>query len=540
MDGKSIIMRYDGLVSDRKVVEESWDLIERFIYPLGGGKFFQPLSTEGEMNWRRRDLYDDTAIMAADSLAASIHGSLTSPAVRWFDLAFTSEELSTDLDSKKWLDTCAKISWNEIQQSNFNLEVAETYLDLVSFGNMTLMELPKDDLTWKGIEFSAAPLREHYFEEDEFGRVKRSYRKLMWKPSQILSKFGKDKVPDRIVTLAEKSAAERMEIVFCIYPVEKNAGNDTSGILTPENRPFAGKYILKDDRTQLGDTAGYYEMPAYSVRWRRAPGSQWGYGPGHLALSTTITLNELIKLILTATEKVVDPASLVSKRGVHSDLDLQAGGQTIVDDVDKSLKPYESGARFDVSSLQVEELRKMIRQLFHVDQLELKESPAMSATEVMVRYELMNRLLGPTSGRLQNDLFDPVVQNTFRMLLRAGRFPPMPDKVKQAGAGFKVRYVGPLSRAQKSDEVQSVERWLNDLAQLSEVWPQFKHVPHPKKIAAYIGDSLNVPADLMRSESEIQTAIAEDEMDERHARGLQRTAAEQEVLGMRQENANSQ
>lgn len=510
MDAKQIVRRFSALESNRKVAEQAWELIERFIYPIGGGKFFEPLSTEGEMQWRRRGIFDDTAILGADTLAASIHGSLTSPATKWFDFAYRSPDLNLDNEAKAWLDKAASITWDTIQQSNFNLEISESYLDLTSFGNAAITQEPIDDLVWKGTRFNAMPLREAYFEEDSKNQPRNFYRLLHWTPSQIVDKFGIENVPDKVKEKYEStSVSEREEVIFCIYTSDENIDADTSGVLAKDKRPYQYKYVLRNGMEILGE-GGYYEKPAYFLRWRRAPGSEWGYGPGHIALSTTITLNELIKLVLEAAEKVIDPVSLINQRALLSDLNLEPGGQVVVKDVDKAIKAYESGARFDVSSLQVNDLRMMIRRLFHVDQLELKESPAMSATEVMVRYELMNRLLGPTMGRLQNDLLDPLVTNTFKMLYRAKQFPPPPEIIAKLGGDINVEYVGPLSRAQKSDEVASVERWLQGIAGLAEFLPEMRHVPDPVAIGKYMANGLNVPAGLMNSDAKITTAIADD------------------------------
>jgi hypothetical protein len=273
-------------------------------------------------------------------------------------------------------------------------------------------------------------------------------------------------------------------------------------------------------------------MPAYIVRWRKTVGSQWGYGPGHIAISSVMTLNELVKLVLESAEKVVDPATLSTERGVLSDLDLRPGGNTVVKDVDKSMKPYESGARFDVSALQVDDLRNIVRRIFHVDQLELKESPAMSATEVMVRYELMNRLLGPTMGRLQHDLIDNVVTNTFRMMFRARQLPEMPAVVKESDGMMSVQYKGPLSRAQKSDDVAAAERWLANVGELANIFPEMRHIPDPLKVAKYLAEQLNVPADLSRTEADVNKRIADDEARVAEAEQQQRQATNAQIQGM--------
>ena len=95
MDGLEIRQRFDALWSLRKSVEQDWDLIEKFIAPIRGGKFFSDQSSEHEVDWRRgRDVFDSTAILAANTLASSVHGALTSPSARWFGMRFRDDDLN--------------------------------------------------------------------------------------------------------------------------------------------------------------------------------------------------------------------------------------------------------------------------------------------------------------------------------------------------------------------------------------------------------------------------------------------------------------
>jgi hypothetical protein len=185
-----------------------------------------------------------------------------------------------------------------------------------------------------------------------------------------------------------------------------------------------------------------------------------------------------------------------------SDLNLRARGLTVMRDITK-LSPLDTGANIQAGEVEIGDLRQAIRQYFFVDQLELKESPAMTATEVQVRYEMMQRLLGPTLGRLQSDFLDPMIQRTFNILLRAGRLPEIPQSVKASAAHMDIDYLGPLSRAQRTDQVASTERWLMNLAQLAQVLPDMLDIPDPEQIARQIAQMLSVPAKMLRSTDEV-------------------------------------
>lgn len=121
------------LSSDRKNVEGIWNLIEQFVLPFRSE--FYSTSGETSVNWRKRQIYDSTAVDASELLSASIHSNLTSLANRWFDLSYDEYELNDDQASKAWLDNAQERVWKAIVQSNFDLKVGEFYLDLVAYVN---------------------------------------------------------------------------------------------------------------------------------------------------------------------------------------------------------------------------------------------------------------------------------------------------------------------------------------------------------------------------------------------------------------------
>lgn len=506
MINSEVKARIDAHKTERSSIESAWMEVEKYVMPFRG-KFRQAVITENQNSWKERDQYDSTAPDAAQGLAASLHGSLTSMVTRWFELQFSNKKFNSVTAAKQWLEAVADLIFETLQATNFNLEASESYLDLVGYGNAAVMEEIDGDYTdFKGISFKALPLRECYFDQDVNGNLINFFRIVEWNPLQMVEKFGEN-VPERIREAAALPDAGIVNenVYFVIY--KRTLGPDQTPIDTmkpasQELRPYGYKYVLEKGLENLGTEGGYYEMPVFIPRWRKAAGSKWGYSPAMVGMGDILTINQHKQLVLTAGEKVVDPPSLVNQRGVIGDVDLRPGGRTVVK-ADGAIKPYESGAKFDVSQIIQADLQGAIRRIFYADQLELKESPAMTATEVSVRYELMQRLLGPTLGRLQHDFLRPLIERTYMILARANKLPPLPEELKEAG-NIKIEYIGPLSRSQKLDEMAAIQRWLGMIMTVSQVKPEVLDVVDWDTVGTESAELAGVPSRFMATKTKIK------------------------------------
>jgi hypothetical protein len=188
MKATEIVNRADALESQRKTLDNTYQMIERFVRPYSG-EFFRPMSSENEVDWRRRSIYDSTAIVSADLLAGQIHANLVSPAVKWFDFRFRDTELVDDIEAQKWLDNLERITWQTLADSDFNLQVAEFLLDLVTYGIGVMFEEEEDEGEWKGVDFTAIPTRDCYFEANAKDQPKRLYRRLQYTAYQLMDRF---------------------------------------------------------------------------------------------------------------------------------------------------------------------------------------------------------------------------------------------------------------------------------------------------------------------------------------------------------------
>ena len=459
--------RYDASKSERTTVREIWQDIERLVTPYRG-RFYKEELSEHTIEWFKRQIFDSTAVEAASTLAASIHGALTSFTSQWFSLSFQSKELNADYESQVWLEDVTKAAYKALEESDFQLEISETYMDLVGFGTSVLIQEERNEHgSFDRLDFQSIPMKHAFFTTDTESKVLYFFRRYWWKPIQICDKFG-DMAPDDMKELAKSDSdtTEKREVVFAVYPRADYRDINTSSKLAPEKRPYGSVYFMHSSGHQLSEEGGYYEMPAYVPKWRKTNDSMWGNSPAMLVLSDIKTLNDLVELTLSQLAKVVDPPSFVTERGLLSDLDLEPAGLSVIRSKEDYWQ-YQSTAKFEPGELRIERLQQSIRRAFMVDQLELKESPAMSATEANIRYELMQRLLGPTLGRLKSDLFDPLIERTVKILARAGQLPPMPPLVKQLKGQFDIEYTGPLAKAQRSQTAAAMEDWAMRISEIA-------------------------------------------------------------------------
>lgn len=508
MEPVEIVRRVDLHKMARSSVEAIWNDVERYVMPLRLGDMYLRPTAETAIRLIRDDVYDSTAIHSAQRLANSMHGTITNPNVKWRSRQWRDKELQQDPDSLDWLQTADEVEWGELYDSNFDEEMSSAYQDLVGPGNAFMSaEIEKEDPNdWQGFNFAATPIKESFFERDHRGDMYRFYRWLNWTATEIKSRFPETKLPEKVEKALGEGGNpdERFEVIYAIYV---RPGVKYSFPLTPKERPVGCKYVLKSTKEQLGETSGFYEMPIFHCPWERTSGSIWGHGPGMIQAPTAKYINFWMELEDMAVRKMIDPPVLAEERGIISDLVLKPGGVTVVRRLD-SIKAFLAEGRIDFSKMSLKELRDQVREGFHNDELQLKDSPQMSATESQIRFELMNRVLGPTMSLIHYQFLSRLLDRTFKGLLRNKQFPDVPMLVKQKAAVSpksaqpKVVFTGALMRAQMTDEVAAIERWLGQVGAIAKVMPAVLNVVDIMQAAREMAVKLGVPAKILRTAQE--------------------------------------
>ena len=476
---------------------------------------------------RTEVLFDSTAITANNLLAASLQGTLTSPSLPWFHLKLRDEELNKNRDVQLWLEDSARRMYDVFNESNFNTEVHELYLDLCSVGTGAIfVEEGNSGFTNEGIHFNCLHIAEYFIQENVTGKVDTLYRKYKLTARQAIEEFGEENVGEKIIEAAQNKPDKQFNFIHAVEPTkdyERSTGKSNTKL------PFHSCHVCVEDKMVVR-SGGYNEFPYLVPRWSKATGEIFGRSPSYNALPDIKTLNKAVEIGLKAWAKAIDPPLLVQDDGVIGRVRMTPAGITVVRS-DGAIKPLQIGSNWQITDMKENQLRTAIRQAYYSDQLQLQEGPQMTATEVQVRYELMQRLLGPTLGRFQSEFLNPLIERTFGIMFRAGALMPEPEIIK--GSKIDVEYVGPLARSQRMEEAVAIERLYSLAMNVVQIDPSIMdNIDHDEAIRMR-AKLLGVPKTVLRGSEEV------DEMREQRAE--QQAMMQQQQLAQQQaETALSQ
>jgi len=508
--------RCSALESDRQTWEDHWQDILDYVMPRKADVTF--VRSKGEK--RTEVLFDSTAITANNLLAASLQGTLTSPSLPWFHLKLRDDEINQNRDVQLWLEDSARRMYDVFNESNFNTEVHELYLDLCSVGTGAIfVEEGNNGFEKDGIHFNCLHIAEYFIQENNTGKVDTLYRKYKLTARQAIEEFGEDNIGEKIIEAAKNKPDKQFNFIHAVEPTkdyERATGKSATKL------PFHSCHVCVEDKMVVR-TGGYNEFPYLVPRWAKATGEIFGRSPSYNALPDIKTLNKAVEIGLKAWAKAIDPPLLVQDDGVIGRVRMTPAGITVVRS-DGAIKPLQIGSNWQITDMKENQLRTAIRQAYYSDQLQLQEGPQMTATEVQVRYELMQRLLGPTLGRFQSEFLNPLIERVFGIMFRAGALMKQPDII--GGSKLDIEYVGPLARSQRMEEAVAIERLYQLAMNVAQVDPNIMdNIDHDTAIRMR-AKLLGVPKTVMRGIDDVE--------DMREAKAQQQQAIMQQQMAQQQ------
>lgn len=452
---EQLYQRFKTLRGERHLWESHWQELYDYILPRKN-----EILTENKIKGRKKGqfLFNNTGMNACELLAGSLHSMLTNSATVWFELSTGRDEIDDLDDVREYLQNLTREMHMLLNNTNFQTEVHEHYLDLCCAGTAAMYM--EDTMDSEVVHFHSIYLPEIYVAENNRGDIEEAHRKFEWDAKQIIQEFYPElaekseeeiaKVLTRDIAKSFKNGDRRKyEILHSVY---------RSSYRDEVNQPFTSQYMLAQENSLKElRSGGFRTFPYLVTRWTKVSGETYGRSPGMNALPEIKTVNAMTKAIIKGAQKTVDPPVQVPDDGFIKPkstapgaiLYYRAGSQD-------RIQPVFNDTRLDIGVEIMRDRENRIRESFFVDQLQLNIGPQMTATEVERRVEERNRFLGPVVGRQHHEFLRRLIERLFDIMIRRDLLPPAPEIL--AGTDLSVRYSSSIARAQRVFEGENLLR----------------------------------------------------------------------------------
>jgi len=521
VNAKSLIRRNEGLKEDRSLWDSFYREVVDFIRPRK-----QSLDENRVPGVVRHKHYDSTAPHAANTLALIMADTLTPKAIQWFGFkipeASPFKQFNDSQNVLNWFKTVEDGVRYALDQSNFYPVINEIYLDFNSFATICLYveEAELRQKGFNGLTFRALPISSYVFAEDDAGMVDTVMREFELTARQFAQRFPSAKVPDVIAKSLKDTPDDKFNFLRVVAP--------TRELNSKVKFPFASVDIFIDKAIAI-EERGYKEFPYMVGRWDKASGETRGRGPAAIALDDIKSLNQLRKLELVGLEKAVNPPILAPEDGFIGTVKL--GSNSIIYSRNPNdVRTLPAELRLDLSSLKANELRQSIRDIYLTDQLNIPRTKQMTATEISQLRSEMERLLGPTISRFESEVLGPMLERVVGIMFRTNALPPPPPEIAQMDA-IDIEYVGQLARSQKMVEVESIQTWMNLIAQWSQLDPRVAQLPDLMAAGRIAAPILGVPKSVVKGSAQLEEDITAQQQKQAQMEQMQQVGATAEAAG---------
>jgi len=455
MTAAQIISKQEKLKADRGVLDTHLQEIAEYVMPRKN----QFLRTNVAGEKKGIELYDNTAMVSCDVLASSLHGTLTNSATMWFEIAAGREEINNLEPVREYLQDLTKRAHRILNNSNFQSEIHEYYLDLCAFGT-GVMTVEKDPDTL--VRFSVKHLSEIFIAENARGFIEEVYRCFQWEAKQIVEQFASGVnvenkaqvealVGRDVAGCFYKNDSQKFEIIHCVY-------RDT--FEQDFAMPYSSVYVLKKDKKVLSE-GKFRRFPYLVSRWTKLSGEVYGRSPAMNALPEAKTLNMMAKTMIKGAQKVVDPPVQLPDDGFVRPLRTYPGGVNYyrAGSTDRA-EPIFNDSRIDFGFEAMRERQMRVQQAFYIDRLNLANNDRMTTVEVNQRVQEQMRFLGPVLGRQEPEFLRPLLDRVLDIMIEEdggtgeviGFAPPELQEID-----LDVRYSSPIARAQRAQEASALQ-----------------------------------------------------------------------------------
>lgn len=531
VDRPKYLARWGYLKTERASWFTHWQEISTRLLPRAG-RFFVQDRNKG--NKRHNQIYDSTATQALSVLAAGMMSGMTSPARPWFRLTTGDDDLDAYPPVKVWLDQVSRLMLKIFQSSNTYRALHTMYEELGAFG--TGVSIMSDDFR-SVIHHHPLTAGEYALTTDWRGDVTTLYREFQKTVAQIVKEFGYKACSPTVQNLYDRGNLEAW--ITLIHAIEPRADRDPSKS-DPLNMPWRSVYFeIGGNQQHCLRESGFKRFPVLAPRWVVRGGDIYGESPAMTALGD---INQLQHEQLRKAQGIdyqTRPPLQAPTSMKNRDVEMLPGGITYVDSANPHggiRSAFEAQINLNYLLEDIRDVRDRIRGCFFADLFLMLANQAdtrMTATEVAERHEEKLLMLGPVLERLQNELLDPLIENTFEAIIDAGIAPPPPEELQ--GRPLNVDLIGMLAQAQRAVGTNSIDRFVGNIGAVAQFKPEVLDRFNADRWVEIYSDSLGldpqivVPADqaqaIREQRAQAQAAAQQAALAEQQASTAQKLAS---------------
>jgi hypothetical protein len=457
------------LEMDRASFISPWRELGEFILPR------RPRFTITDVNKgdrRSKSIIDSTATFAVRTLSSGMMSGMSSPARPWFRLTTPDPDLAEHENVEWWLDDVTQRMRSVFLRSNLYNALPLLYADLGVFGTAAMLMQEDDE---KVMRFFVIPIGSYMLGNDDNQQVRTFLREFPMTTRQIVKRFGLLSVSESVKRAWDaKQFEQRHDVTHIIAP---NPDFDPEK-LSANHKPFASCYFETNvPPDKFLRESGFDEFPVLAARWEVTGEDVYGTNcPGMMAIGDIKQLQHGEKRAAEGLDKIVRPPMVGPTSLRNASASILPSDITYVD-IQKGQQGFQPAHVVDPRIFALEQKQEQVRQrinrAFFADLfLMLASNPQLdrgqkTAREIEERHEEKLLAVGPVLEQLNQDIFDPLIDRAFNMMLRAGQIPTPPRVLE--GINLRVEYISIMAQAQKSVALNGLERFAAFMAGLSQV-----------------------------------------------------------------------
>lgn len=475
------------------------------------GKFTESDRNKGQ---KRNILPNNTPLFAKRVLVSGLMTGVSSPARPWFKLSLSNRDLEQFGPVREWLDMVEEMQYRVFAASNLYRALPDIYDELSTVGTAAMLqESDYNDVT----RFTTYTAGEFMLDTNGADRVDtfaREYDATVW---QLISEFGVDNVSRRVRDLYERGDYTSTFRVH--HVIEPTNTCDLEGVNLPDDAAWRSIYYElgahnDESEDQLLRVRGYRRFPIFAPRWAARSGDVYGYAPAMDALGDAKALQIQEKEKAKAVAKQNNPPMKAPKSLENVPVSLLPGAVNFTEDPNNVFSSlYQVQARPDLLAVDIERTEMRINRALYADLFLMisRQDDVRTATEIAARQEEKLLQLGPVLEHLHDELLEPLVENTFDMLMELSEpgwsgmgpalLPPPPEELQEEN--IEVEFVSVLANAQRLVDTGAMERWIGFVGNMAAMKPDVLDKVDADEAADEMAEKLGVPPRVVTSDEDV-------------------------------------